>query len=184
PVDFNGHRLGFSLRKRLSGKDVLDLRSADAKGNRPESTVRGCVRVAAHDRHSRLGQTQLRADYVDYALFDITHGVQADPEFFGVVTQCLHLRTRDRIGDRLVQVGGGNIVVLGRDGQIGTSHRSAGQAESFKCLRAGDFVHEVQINEQQIGFARGTTNDVLLPYFLGQRLTHERLLRVRLHLNI
>ena len=45
--------------------------------------VRG-VRVAADDRHARLGQPELRADDVHDALLDVAERVQADAELLGV----------------------------------------------------------------------------------------------------
>ena len=50
------------------GEDHLDLARADAEGKRAERAVGRRVRVAAHDRHARLGQAQLRTDDVDDAL--------------------------------------------------------------------------------------------------------------------
>ena len=49
---------------------MLDLTGADAKGERPECTVRRCVRVAAHHRHAGLGEPQLRAHDMHDALID------------------------------------------------------------------------------------------------------------------
>ncbi len=62
------HRLEGLERQRLGGQHVLDLGGADAEGQRAEGAVGGGVRVAAHDRHARLGQAQLRADHVHDAL--------------------------------------------------------------------------------------------------------------------
>jgi hypothetical protein len=43
---------------------VLHLAGADPERQRAEGAVGGGVGIAAHDRHSRLGDPQLRPDYV------------------------------------------------------------------------------------------------------------------------
>ena len=67
-LDRDGHRLGPGQRQGLRGQDVLDLAGADAERQRAEGAMRRGVRVAADDRHARLGQAELRADDVDDAL--------------------------------------------------------------------------------------------------------------------
>ena len=50
-----------ALEQALGREDHLDLAGADPERERPERAVRGRVRVAAHDRHARLRQPELRA---------------------------------------------------------------------------------------------------------------------------
>ena len=76
-VDVDRHRLERPQRQRLGGEHVLDLRGADAHRQCAERAVRRGVAVAAHDRHARLGQAQLRSDDVHDALFDVAHRVAA-----------------------------------------------------------------------------------------------------------
>ena len=61
---------------------------------------------------------------------------------------------RDRVGDRLVDVGGGDVVVLGGDGEVGPAHGAAGQAQAVEGLRAGHLVDEVEVDVEQVGLAR------------------------------
>jgi hypothetical protein len=63
-VDAHLERLRPALEQRLGGEDVLDLGRADAERQRAEGAMGGGVRVAAHDRHPRLCQPQLRTDDV------------------------------------------------------------------------------------------------------------------------
>src|SRR5438093_11441140 len=53
------HRPRLGPYEALGRQHVLDLARADPEGQRPEGSVRRCVRVAAHDDHPRLGETQL-----------------------------------------------------------------------------------------------------------------------------
>ena len=54
------HRLRPALHQALGGEHVLDLGGADAEGERPEGAVGRGVRVAADDRHARLGDARAR----------------------------------------------------------------------------------------------------------------------------
>src|SRR5699024_1690784 len=67
---------------------------------------------------------------------------------------------------------GGHVVVLGGDGQLGVAYRAVGQPEAVEGLRAGDLVHQVQVDVEQIGFPLGAAHQVGVPYFLGQRAAH------------
>ena len=67
PSTRDAHVLGRLLDQRLRGQHVLDLRGADAEGQRAEGAVRRGVAVAAHDGHARQGQALLGADHVDDA---------------------------------------------------------------------------------------------------------------------
>ena len=153
-VDVDRHRLERAQRQRLRGEHVLDLRCADAHRERAERAVRGRVAVAAHDRHAGLRQAQLRPDDVHDALLDVAHRVQPDAELLAVAPQRLDLGARDGVGDRLVDVDRRHVVVLGGDGQIGPAHRAPGEPQPVERLRAGDLVHEVQIDVDQVGLAR------------------------------
>jgi hypothetical protein len=61
------HRLRAPLDEALGCEDVLDLGGTDSDRQRAEGAVGRGVGVAADDRQSRLGHTQLGADHVDDA---------------------------------------------------------------------------------------------------------------------
>ena len=63
-------------------------------------------------------------------------GEVADAELRAVAPQHLDLGARDRVRDRLVDVLGRDVVVLGRDRQVGPAHRAAVQPEAVERLRA------------------------------------------------
>ena len=142
--------------------------SADAEGEGAEGPVGGGVAVAAHDGHAGQGQPLLGADHVDDALAGAAHRVLDDAELGGVGPQHLDLLARDRVGDRLVDVGGGDVVVLGGDGQVGAAHGAPVEAEAVERLRRGDLVHEVEVDVEQVGLALGPVHDVALPDLVAE----------------
>ena len=174
-LDRHRHRLGPHLRQRLGGEDVLHLAGADAEHDRAEGPVGGGVAVAADDGHARLGPALLGPDDVDDALVGVAHGVAGDAELGRVVVEHLELLGRDRVGDRLVDVGGGDVVVRRRHREIGAPHGAPGQAQPVEGLRRGHLVHQVQVDEQQVGLGFGRMDDVRVPDLLAERAwRHQR----------
>jgi hypothetical protein len=149
-VDVDRHRLERPQRKRLGGQNVLDLGRADAERHRTERAVRGSVTVAADHGHSRLGQAELRADDMHDALLVVAHLVERDAELGAVAAKRLDLDAGDRIGDRQLDVDRRHIVILGRHSEIGAADRAAGLTQAVERLRAGHFVHEVQVDVEEI----------------------------------
>src|SRR4029079_1628020 len=135
-VDIDGHRLEWPQWKRLGGEHMLDLRCADAHRQRAERAMRRGMAVTTHHRHAGLSQSQLWPDDVHDALFDVTHRMQSNAELFAIASQRLDLSTRDRVGNRLVDVDGRHVVVLSGDGEIGPADRTAVEPETVEGLRA------------------------------------------------
>ena len=108
--------------------------------------MRRRVAVAAHDRHAGQRAALLGPDHVHDALARIAHRVQRDAELGGVAAQHLDLLGRDRVGDRLVDVGRRDVVVLGGDGEVGPAHPAPAEAQPVERLRAGDLVDEVEVD--------------------------------------
>ena len=86
---------------RVAGRAV---RRPDAKGQGTEGTVGGGVTIAAHHCHAWLGEAQLWPHYMHDPLLHVAQRVDRDSELRAVLAQRLHLGTRDRVGDRLVNV--------------------------------------------------------------------------------
>ena len=171
-VDDDGHGAERLQGQRLGREHVLDLGRADPERQRPEGSVGRGVAVAADHGQPGLGEPELRADDVDDALVDVAHGEQRDAELRAVAPERLHLGLAHRVGD-----GSGrrrDVVVLGRDGQVGPPNGATGQPEAVEGLRAGDLVEEVQVDVQQVGLAFGLAHHVRLPDLLGQRPRHCR----------
>ena len=80
---------GLRLDQALGRQHVLDLAGADPERERAERAVGGRVRVAADDRHPRLGDPQLRADHVDDPLVLGAQRVERDPELLAVALERL-----------------------------------------------------------------------------------------------
>ncbi len=129
---------------------------ADAHREGAEGAVGGGVRVAADHGHAGLGEAQLRADHVDDALLGVAEGVQPDTELLAVVAQGLDLRAAGEIGNWLVDVQRGSVVVLGGDGEVRPAQRASGQPEALKGLRRRHLVHQVEVDEEKVGLGVGS----------------------------
>ena len=85
-------------------------------------------------------------------------------------------RRGDGVGDELdVAAGrlgrGGHVVVFGGDGEVGPANLAVGQAEPVERLRRGDFVDEVEVDEEKVGVASFAGADqMVFPDLLGQGL--------------
>ena len=110
---FHPHFAGLRLvlQQTLRGQHVLDLARADAEGQRAERAVRRRMTVAAHDRHARLGQPELRPDDVHDPAMLRTHPVQRNAELPAVVLEVPNLLCRHLVEDRQRAIGGRNAVI-------------------------------------------------------------------------
>jgi hypothetical protein len=113
---------------------MLDLARADPEGQRAERPMGGRVRVAANDRHARLGGPQLRADHVHDPLLRRVQPEQLDRELPGVRLQHAHLFGGDGIGDRQAAIAGGHVVVHRGQRAFRTAHLPSGQTEPVEGL--------------------------------------------------
>jgi hypothetical protein len=98
----------------------------------------------------------------------VAHRVAADAELGAVARSVSTWLARS--GRRsAVDVLGRDVVVLGRHGEVGPAHGAAGQPQPVERLRAGDLVHEVQVDVEQVGLASARRR--ARPDLLGQRTT-------------
>lgn len=171
-LDGDRHGPERGQRQRLGGEHVLDLAGADAERQRAESAVGGGVGIAADHGRAGLGEAQLGADDVHDALLDVAEGVDPDAELRRVLAQGLQLDPGDRVCDRLVDVQGRGVVVLGGDREIGASDRAPGQPEAVEGLRAGHLVEQVQVDVEQVGLALRAPHDVVVPDLLCECPSH------------
>ena len=79
------------------------------------------------------------------ALVGSTHREVGDAELGGVDAQRVDLLGRDLVRDRLVDVLGRDVVVLGGEVSRGAAPCAA-SAQAVERLRAGDLVHEVEVD--------------------------------------
>ncbi len=109
---------------------------------------------------------------MDDALVGVAHREVGDTELGGVHPERVDLLGRDRISDRLIDVLGRDVVVLGRNGELGAAHRASGESQAVEGLRARDFVDEVEVDVDEVGFAVTRLDEVALPHFFRQCLSH------------
>ena len=163
------HRPRLGLDQALGGQHVLDLAGADPERQRAERAVRGGVRVAAHDRHARLGDAELGADHVHDPLVRGAERVQRDAELRAVALERLDLDAGELVADlgRHGCAVGGDVVVDRGQRAVGPADLAAGQPEAVEGLRAGHLVDQVQVDVDQAG-----RHLVGLPDLVEQALWH------------
>ena len=163
------HRAWFALHHALRCEHVLDLAGADPERERAEGAVGGGVRVAADDRHARLGDAQLGSDHVHDPLPVGAERVHGHAELDTVALERFDLHARELVLDARGHGGavGGRVVVGGGERAVGPADAAPGQAQPIEGLGAGDLVDEVQVDVQQaVGDLVG------LPYLLKKGLGH------------
>ncbi len=161
-VDPNLEGLRAALQQGLGGQHVLDLGGADPDCQRAERAVGRGVRVAAHDRHARLRQAQLRTDDVHDPLVRRSDAVQGNPELVAVLLEAADLGERDLIGEGKRAIRRGNAVVHGCQGLARATHAEAAVAQPVERLRARHFVDQVQVDAQHVGRAIGAGRDEMV----------------------
>ena len=157
--------LRLALQQALRGQHVLDLAGADAESQRAECAVGGGVAVAADHGHAGLRESQFGADHVHDALLAAVHAQAADAELAAVGFELIELFQRDLIEDGQRAVRGGNAVVGGGDGEIGTPHLEAALAQALEGLGRRHLMDQVQVDEEQGRSAGALVDYVRVPEF-------------------
>ncbi len=62
-----------------------------------------------------------------------------------------------------------------RDREVRAADRTAVQAQPVERLRAGDLVHQMEVDVEEVGLAVGSMDDVAFPDLLGERLRRHRI---------
>src|SRR5690606_39517958 len=76
----------------------------------------------------------------------------------------------------------GSVVVLGRDGEVRAADLAAREPQALERLRAGDLVHEVEVDVEEVGRPVGaSSHQVRVPDLLRQRAGHVAHLLVVCH---
>ena len=168
-VDPQFQRLGFVLEQCLRGEDVLDFAGADPEGECAQRAVGRGVTVTADDRHARLREAQLRPDDVHNALLGIVEVEQPDAKFATVFAQRVDLLFGNQVDDRQRPIGGRNVVIGRGDGQFGSSHAAASEAEALERLRAGHLVDKLPVDVEDRLPSLVGVDDVIVPDFFKER---------------
>ena len=143
---------------------------ANAMRQRPESPMRGRMRIAADHGHARQGPALFGADDMHDALTDIRHRIVVDPEVARVPVQRLDLNAAFFIVDMgVASGGGGHVMVRNRDGLFRCAHRSPGHPQPFKGLGAGHLMHKVAVDVQKAGAVIGLVDDMGIPDLVVKR---------------
>ena len=106
---------------------------------------------------------------MDDPLLRAAHGKATDPELARVAGHRFDLLRGDRLGRLVVRR---NVVVHGREGQLGPAHGPPREPEALKGLRARHLVDEMEVDVEEVGLARRAPHDVPLPDLLRQRAPH------------
>jgi hypothetical protein len=145
----NQHRARLNLRQTLRRQHVLNFAGADAEGQRAKGAVGAGMAVAANNRHSRPGQSQLRSDDMDDALFARINIEKLDPEGLAIRAQHVDLLGGDRIEDWQRPISGRNVVIDGAEGEVGPANGPIPCPQSVECLRRGHLMNQVQVYVKQ-----------------------------------
>ena len=167
-VDHGAHVLRLGLDQRLGGEHVLDLRGADAVGERAERPVGRRMAVAAHEGRAGQGEALLRADDVDDALPLVELVVIFEPEQLGVFRQVGDLRRAFRIGIGQVAVARRHVVVDHAQRLVRRPHLAAGEPQALERLRARHLVHEVAVDIEEAGSVRLLVDQMVVPDLVVQ----------------
>ena len=124
--------------------------------------------VAAYNGHARKSAALLGRNNVHDALVFVTHGVNGDVECCSVFVEHFKLTLRDGVFNREVDVLCWHVVVGSCNGEVGAAHGATSEAQTFECLRACYFMHQVQVDVHEVGFAVAGVNDVAFPHFFGE----------------
>ena len=134
----------------------------------------GGVAVAAGDRHARLRQSELRANHVDNALMSAVDAEQLDAVLPAVAFERRQHVLRHHVDERPPLVERWNDVIDRRHGPLGHRDAQPARLEHVERLRRGDFVNEVQPDEE-LTLAVGKTPDrVRVPDLLEERASHRK----------
>ena len=156
---------------------MLDFTRANAKRERPESTVSARVTIATNDRRAWLRQAKLWSNDVNNALFGRLYVEELNSKLFAVSTECLDLSRRNRICDRQVAICSWNVVIDGAESEIRASHFAVRLTQSVKRLRRRHLVNEMEVDVEKRGLTISFTNDVSLPELIEERpVHHEKIL--------
>jgi hypothetical protein len=102
-----------------------------------------------------LGEALFRTYHVDDPLTGVVDVEEGYPMGGAVVSERLDLETRPWVSDAQAAPGGGDGVVEGGNGQIGSPDTATGESQPGEGLRAGDLMDQVKVDEEETGVVSG-----------------------------
>ena len=168
-VHLDQHVLGLLLDQCLGREHMLDLRRADAMGERAEGAMRRSMAVAAHDGRAGQGEALFGPDHMHDALAAVMLVEILDAEFLGILGERFDLGAAFGLGDALGAIGGRHIVV--DDGQrlFRMAHLAAGHAQAFESLRARHLMDEMAVDIEEAGAVLGLVDQMIVPDLVVKR---------------
>src|SRR5277367_750913 len=145
---------------------MFHFRCPDAERERSECAVGRGMTIPANDRHPRQGNAELRTNDVHNALISGVHIKKWNTKLAAIFLERFNLLCCDRIRDRNATGSGRNVVVDGRDRAQRLPYPSSGSAQAVKRLRRGYFMHEMQVDIEQLRLPFGSGDKVGVPYLL------------------
>ena len=145
---------------------MLHFAGADTKGKCTECAVSCSVAVSTNNCHAGKRATLFWSDHVHDSLAFVTHREQCEFEFGCVVAKYLYLLCRDWVSNRQVNICSGNVVIFCCNREVWAAQWATRKTQTIKCLRAGYFVHKVQVDVHEVCFAWCSMHNMLVPDFL------------------
>src|SRR4029079_11698795 len=145
------HVLRLLLDERLRGEHVLDLRRADAVGERAEGAMGLRVAVAADERGARQRETLLRPYDVDDALPPVELVEIFGPEELGVLGEIGDLLLALGVRVLLPPIGCRHVVVDDAQRLLRRAQLAAGEPQALEGLRACHLVDEMAVDIDEAG---------------------------------
>ncbi|CKJ96575.1 Uncharacterised protein [Neisseria meningitidis] len=129
------------------------------------------MRVAADDGHTGQGRALFGAHNVYDALtFVHKRKIGECAKLFNVFVQSIDLQLGNRVLDAFVPIAGRGVVVGSGDDAVDAPQLAPRHFQAFKCLRAGNFVHQMAVDVEQDGAVFFFADDVAVPKFVVEGL--------------
>ena len=153
---------------------MLHLARANAKGECPQPTMAGGVAIPTDNGCTGKRKSLFWPDHMDDALLQIRRADIANAKGRGVALQrgqlsgTFRVCNRQTLARRIQPRRCRQIMIRHRQCQIRTPHFAARQAQTFKRLRAGDFMDEMPVDEDKAGAILTAIDDMGVPDFFVQ----------------
>ena len=162
----DAHGFRFCLQDALRSHHHLHFAGSDTEGNRSDRSVRGSMRVAANDSHSRQGQTAFRAYHMDDAVPFIHHSIMSQTEIGSVLCQRVDLILRDRIFDRFILIVCRGVMIRHTIDTFRAKRFQTTFPHAGKSLRTGHFMTVQPVDVKLCGSLFDHRHHVGIPNFV------------------
>ena len=147
---------------------MLDLRRADAVGERAEGAMRRRVAVAADERHAGERKALLRPDDVNDALPPVELVEIFEAEELGVLGEIGDLLLALGVRVLLPAVGRWHVVIDDAQRLLRRAHLAAGEPQALEGLRARHFMHQMPVDIDEAGAVRLFVDEMIVPNLVAE----------------